>query len=221
MADRVFEDRVGLHIVTPANLPGRLPAIRAFGGGLIRDLFLPRSATPDDIARVRAAGLYAHLVVAVDNRSSAELAADTLADLARLGTRGVELNLELAADPPLPGYVRDVIVRVRAKRPQARLRVNLAPWKGFALPADLLASDPYLYACAQSYLGNMDELLSPLDVAADLRAYGCPDAKLTVCYAAACTVLGSSSRLRTLPDLSRIHRGVIFQDDLMLDAGLL
>lgn len=221
MADRVFEDRVGLIIVNTANLPDRLPKIKAFGGGLIRDLFLPRSCTLADIAKVRNAGLSAHLFVAVDGLTADALVDRTLADLTRVGTRGVELNIELNADAPLPAYVRDVVGGLRTVRPGLRMRLNFAPWKGFAIPADLLAQDPSLYACSQTALGNMDELLSPQDVSADLRAHGCPEHKLTVCYSAACTVLGSAARQRTLPDLSRVHRGVIYQDDLMHDAGLL
>ena len=67
----------------------------------------------------------------------------------------------------------------------------------------------------------MDNLLSSADVLSDLTSHGVPAAKATVCYAAACRVLGSPERLRTLPDLTRLNRGVIFHDDLMADAGLL
>jgi hypothetical protein len=221
VADRVFEDRVGLWIINPANLGARLPAIRSFGGGLIRDVFLPRSAELGDLTRVRDAGLYAHLYAATDGLDAAAYAARTLADVGRLRPGAVELNFELSSDPPWPTYMRETVTRIRTFRPNLRLRLNTPPWKGFAFPVDRLIADPHLYACEQNYLGNMDELLSAEDVAGDLRAWGVPAAKVTVCYAAACRVLGSSSRLRTLPDLSRIHRGVIFQDDLMAEAGLL
>lgn len=220
MANRVFEDRLGLYVITPANLTSRLPGIAALG---IRDVFLPRTATPDDLARVRGAGLYAHLWVATDGLAARDYANRTLLDVQRLKPGAVELNVELPADPPLPGYIREVVGLVRSKRPKMRLRINVAPWKGFALPRDLLASDANLYAAEQNYEGNMDNLLSPLDVWADASgdAQGVPLPNVTVCYAAACRVLGSAERVRTLPDLSRLTRGVIFSDDLLAEVGLL
>ena len=221
MADAVFQDRVGLWVIDPARGVARRNAIRAFAGGLIRDVFLPRTSTPQTFAAIRGVSLYAHLWVAVDGRSADVLVAETIADIARLKPGAVDLNLELGSDGALPAYVEDVVRGIRAVQPKRRLRVNLGGWKGFACPAELLQGDPNLYVCEQAYLGNMDELLSPADVLADLLDYGAPRDKATVCYAADCTVLGSTSRLRTLPDLRRLHRGLIYQDDLMADAGLL
>lgn len=221
MADRVFEDRLGLWVTSPAELPGRLARIEAFAGGAIRDLFFPRDAGVDAFRRAREAGFSAHLYAAPDGLAADAYAERVLADNERLNPGAIELNIELGSDLPLPEYVRRAVALVRRELPRKRLRLNLAAWKGFAIPADLLARDPALYVCEQNYLGNMDELLSAEDVAANLRAYGAPPAKVTVCYAAACRVLGSSSRLRTLPDLSRLRRGVIFQDNLMVEAGLL
>lgn len=221
MADRVFDDRLGLWIINPANLPGRLPRIKAFGGGIIRDLFLPRNAEPADFTLVRDAGLHAHLWTAPGSLTAAGFADLTLADIARLRPGACELNIERADDAFLPAYLRETVTRIRATRPSYRLRLNVAPWKGFALPADLLTADPALYCCEQNYLGNMDGLLSAADVLYDAGyLHGIPLSKVTVCYAAACRVLGSM-RVRTLPDLSRLRRGVIFHDDLMSDAGLL
>lgn len=226
MANRVFEDRLGLWIISPANLPARLPGIAAFG---IKDVFLPRDenkTSQTHMAEVREAGLYAHLWAAVDGLSARDYANRTLLDIQRLTPGAVELNIELGSDPPLRAFIREAVTLIRSKRKSLRLRINVAPWKGFALPADLLSDgslrqDPNLYACEQHYEGNMDNLLSAEDVAADMRAYGVPDHKATVMYAAHCRVLGSPERVRTLPDLSRLHRGVIYQDDLMADAGLL
>lgn len=221
MADRVFEDRVGLWVVDPARGVGRLQAIRSFAGGLIRDVFLPRTATRDHFGAIRKAGLNAHMYAAVDGLSAEAYVARLLADISTLQPGAADLDIELGQDQPLPAFVEAVVHGIRAHRPSFRLRVNLAPWKGFAVPAELLATDPNLYVCAQNYLGNMDELLSPVDVLADLLDHGAPARSAAVCYAAACVVLGSSGRLRTLPDLSRAHRGTIYQDDLMVDAGLL
>ena len=164
MANRVFEDRVGLLVVDPDRGVGRLPAIKSYAGGLIRDVFLPYTAAPADFAAVRATGLYAHLWVATNERSAAELVADTLADLARLKPGALELDLELSSDPPLPAFVSDVYYGIRAKRRNLRIRLNLAPWKGFAIPQLELDADANLYVCEQNYTGNMDGLLSPADV---------------------------------------------------------
>lgn len=221
MPDRVFDDRVGLWIVTPSRLPDRLPAIRAHGAGLIRDLFLPRTARPADLERVKRNGLGAHLWAAVDGLSADDYADRCLADILRTGAGAYELNIELGDDRPLPAFVDRVIRRIRATRRYYRLRINLAAWKGHAIPAELLREDPNLYVCMQNYTGNMDGLLSSADMLDHLLLWGAPIGKTTVCYAAFCTVLDSPSRIRTLPDLSRTRRGVIFHDDLMADAGLL
>jgi hypothetical protein len=216
----VFEDRVGLLVVNPDRGVSRLPAIAAYAGGLIRDVFLPRDATPAHFAAVRAAGLSAHLWIATHDRSAAELVADTLADLTRLKPGALELDLELTSDPPLRAFVEACYVGIRAKRKSLRMRINLAPWKGFALAAWVFSADPNLYACEQTYAGDMAPY-SQADALANLLAYGMPRARATVCYGAAGPVPGSPGRVCTLPDLTRWHRGVIFSDDLMVDAGLL
>lgn len=220
MADRVFEDRLGLWIVDPARGRARIPQIRTALGGLVRDTFWPRTSEASDLQAARDGGLYAHLWVAVDGRQASELVAETLADLARLKPGALELNIELGVDAPLPAYIVEVVHGIRDKRRNLRMRLNLAPWKGFAIPRAELESDPNLYVCEQNYAGNMEELLSSADAYLDLTAWGAPASKVTVCYAAQCRVLGSP-RLRTLPDLSRLKRGLIYQDDLLHDAGLL
>jgi len=220
VADRVFEDRVGLWIVDAGRGVSRLPAIKAYGGGLIRDVFLPRTSSPAHFAAVRGVGLYAHLWVAVDGRSAPQLAYDTLADIARLGPGAVDLNIELGSDAALKPYVLEVVLRIRAKRMSLRMRLNVGAWKAFALPALELASDPNLYACEQTYAGNMARY-SEADAYADLLAYGVPEHKATLCYGAAGPVPPNGVRVCTLPNLGRRGRGVIFHDDLMAQVGLL
>jgi hypothetical protein len=220
MANKVFEDRLGVYVINPANLHARLPGIRAFG---IRDVFLPRTALGEAFGWVRAAGLYAHLWTPTDDLSARDYANRTLLDVQRLGPGAVELNIELPSDPPLAAYVAETYRLIRSKRKALRLRVNLAPWKGFAL-AELQTAwgkDGNLYAAEQNYEGNMANLLSPADVLSNLLDWAVPRERATVCYGAHCRVLGSPERLRTLPDLARTKRGVIFSDDLMADAGLL
>lgn len=220
MANRVFEDRVGVWVIDADRGVARLPELRAYAGGLIRDVFLPRSSSPEHFAAVRAAGLYAHLWTAPNERPVEQYVAETLADVARLKPGALELNVELGSDAPLKLYVIRAIAGIRAKRKNLRVRINLAAWKGFAVPALELTHDPNLYVCEQTYLGDMSRL-SEADVYADALAYGAPAAKLTLCYGAAGPHPVTGVRICTLPSLARRRRGVIFSDDLMSDAGLL
>jgi hypothetical protein len=220
MANRVFEDRVGLWFVDGDRGCSRLPAVKAFAGGLIRDVFLPRTATPAHFAAVRNAGLYAHLWVAVDGRDAPTMVANTLADVARLRPGAVELNIELGSDAGLKVFVIEVVKGIRAKRKNLRLRLNVGAWKAFGLPRFALERDPNLYACMQTYLGAM-EPVSAGDCYHELLGYGVPESKLTLCYGAAGPVPPNGERVCTLPDLARRRRGVIFHDELMADVGLL
>ena len=218
MANRVFEDRLGLWIVNPANFPARAAGIRALG---VKDVFLPRSAQPSDFAAVRAALLYARLWAAVDGLSAADYANRTLLDIQRLRPGAVELNIELNSDPPLAAYIREVITLIRSKRRFLRLRINIAPFKAVFLPADLLTSDPNLYACEQTYAGGMRRF-SEADCYDDLLSWDVPPEKATLCYGAAQpNSTTGPSRVVALPDLSRRNQGVIFQDDLCAEVGLL
>lgn len=227
MANRVFDDRLGLIVINPANLPGRVAAIAALG---VRDVFLPRGVltegvwretTPSDVAVVKGAGLFAHLWVQPAGRTPAQAVADTDADIRRLGTGATCFNWEFGSDLELQRHARETYVLFRRKRRAHRLQFNVAPWKGQFLPIDLLAPDDNAFACAQAYEGNMDELLSADDVVWDLRAWGMPEQRATCCYAAACRVRGSNTRQRVLPSMWKRHRGQIFSDDLLADAGLL
>jgi hypothetical protein len=232
MADRVFEDRLGLYVIDAGNL-GRLPAIRAFG---VKDVFLPRTANPPDVQRVRDAGLYAHLWAATDGLTAQDYANRTLLDIQRLKPGAAELNLELPSDPPLKAYIRKVVGLLRTVKPNYRFRINVAPFKGFALPADLLQTDPHLYAGEQSYYGDMSRVAES-DALYDLLSWGVPLAKATVCYGAAALIprgapsppvatsrvvgLGSRWTWSNGAVVGALRRGVIFSDDLMADMGLL
>lgn len=225
MANRVFEDRPGVWVINPANLPDRLPKLEALG---LLDVFLPRIAAPEDVALVRAGGCYAHLWVAPDGLNSHDLANRTLLDHARLKPGAVELNLELSSDVQLPAYIEDVVGLIRSQRKSLRLRVNVAWRKGRFLPIPRLQSDPHLYACEQCYVdppGMSMSPTSPVDALADLLDAGVPPAKATVCYGAAGPVGGTTGpqRVCTVPHGGGWwpRRGVIFHDDLMADVGLL
>lgn len=219
MANRVFDDRLGILVISSGNLTSRLPAMARYG---IIDVMLPRTAAPTDVALVRGAGLFAHLWSASDGLSARDYANRVLLDVGRFGARGYELNIEHPPDPQLAAYVRETIATIRSKRPNLRLCVNVAAWKGLAFEGISWAADSYLFARVQAFEGgNMDAVLSAADVLHDLHAWGVPVDRATACYAAHSFVWGSSERLRVLPDLRRLHRGTIFSDDLMHDAGLL
>lgn len=218
MANKVFEDRLGIYIRGTENLAGRLPSIKAFG---FADVFLPPTAQPADLARVRGLGLSAHMWWATDDLTPKEYAARALENIDRLGPGAGELNIELPTDAALPGYVEEVVRIIRAKRRSYRLRINLAPLKGFAIPQQRLAEDPNLYVAAQNYKGDMSPF-SDADVLTDLLAWGAPREKATVCYGAHGPVPGSNGkRVCTLPELRWPMRGVVYNDDLMADAGFL
>lgn len=220
MANRVFEDRLGIWNITPSKLDaGRLARIRGFDGGIIDDVFLPRSAERRDFERVRAHGLHAHLWTATDGRGPDEMARDTLADIRRVGDVGVDLNVEVP-DRELREYMIVLVRRIRAEMPGRRLRLNIAPFKAFALPIPELYRDRWLYVCEQTYDGGMGRF-SEADCYADLVEHGVPPGKATLCHGAAGPVRGAPGRVCTLPYLGRRRRGVIFSDDLLAEVGLL
>ncbi len=236
----VFEDgRVGLMVTDPApgsladKLADRLPKIRAFAGGMVTDCFLPRSASSSDLGRVRAADMGAHLWAAVDELSAAQYAARTLADIERAKPGAVELNIELETDAALEPYMRAVVTAIRRKLPSRRLRLNIAPYKGAFLPLDLLAGDPNLYACEQTYYGDLSRV-SEGEALLDLLEAGVLMRKASLCYGAAALAggrllvaqervvgLGTLWTWSTGALVRGLRRGIIFSDDLLTDVGLL
>lgn len=240
MASRVFEDRLGCWIVPDGagqvtSKLGRLAGLAALG---VKDVFLPRQARPDDFATVRAShGLAAHLWTATDGLSADDYANRFLLDFQRFGSKGAgELNIELPSDPPLKAYMRRAVELIRTRKPNLPLRLNIAPFKAFALPIDLLQSDPRLYACEQSFYGDMSRVAES-DALYDLLSWGVPLAQATVCYGGAALVpffrdnlshgtqrvvgLGTLWTWSSAQRVGSLKRGVIFQDDLLADAGLL
>lgn len=223
------DDRLGLWIVNLAALPDRLPKIRAALGGTITDLFLPHSCTREQLDSVRAAGFVgAHLWAATDGLTAGEYVSRWRSTIARLRFNGAcELNIELSSDAALEPYMRTVVGGLRGSYPQRRLRLNVAARKAPFLPVNLLETDPHLYVTEQAAFDSPERSMAALysfaDVMLELLDYGVPAFKASVCYPAACTVGGitGSQRVNTIPLGWKLRRGVIFQDDLMSDAGLL
>lgn len=230
---------VGLWVVSPANLADRLPKIAALWGGLISDVFVPGSATRAQADAIRATRrpdgtmLRAQLWAAA-NEMPVELYADTVEkDTRRLGVGVADLNIEVP-DDRIADYARRAVAIIRAKRPVFKLRVNLAPTKGFALTGLSFNGDPNLYACQQAFYGDMS-VFSPDMALSDLIDYGVPRDRAAVCYGAAGPIgwTGGGQAWKTQRHFTigtlyyngqlvrGIRHGVIFQDDLLAEMGML
>lgn len=225
----VFEDgRLGLWIVNLPALGGRLARLRELG---FTDLFVNGPAGTTAIkSQVLGAGfLGCHAWWAVDGLTAHDYAVRCLADISRWSPGAGDLNIELGNDAALGPYLRQVVGELRAARRSYRLRLNVAARKAGFLPIDLLQSDANLYACEQNYAAkpglDMAARFSEADVLDDLIAAGVPRVKAAVCYGAAITVGGKTGDERVCcipqPPAFPIRRGVVFQDNLLADAGLL
>ncbi|MGH7347331.1 MAG: hypothetical protein ACREK4_20670 [Candidatus Rokuibacteriota bacterium] len=219
----VFEDgRIGCWIVSVSALDaGRLAALRRLG---FTDLFLrgPDGNLVAKRAVLKAGFTGCHAWWAVDGLTAAQYAARALADVARWSPGAGDLNVELGSDAALEPYMRVAVGAIRAAKPNYRLRLNIATRKAGFLPIDLVQNDPNLYACEGAYFGNMDSRYSEADALDDLLAVGVERRKAAVCYAGAVAVGGitGTQRVAGIPQwLPR--RGVVFQDDLLAEAGLL
>ncbi len=225
----VFEDgRLGLWIVNLPKLGERLPRLRALG---FTDLFVrgPDGTTAIKSQVLGAGFLGCHGWWAVDGLTAHDYALRVFADLNRWKPGAGDLNIELGTSAALEPYMRQVVGELRAVRPLYRLRLNVAARKAGFLPIDLLERDANLYACEQNYAAteslDMAGRFSEADVLDDLLAAGVPRMKAAVCYGAAITVGGrtGAERVCCIPQAPAfpIRRGVVFQDDLLADAGLL
>ncbi|MGH8311262.1 MAG: hypothetical protein ACRETX_15890, partial [Steroidobacteraceae bacterium] len=207
--------------------------------GMISDVFVPRIAATSDMNLIRStvrpsgAKLRAQLWTVPGGQSAADYAAQVLGDIQRLKPGVVELNIEVA-DAILHDYIRATVSAIRDKLPSRRLRVNIAPYKGVFLPSDRFQADPNLYAAEQTYYGDMSRV-SEGEALLDLVEHGVPPARASLCYGAAgptgydsrgpgwlvarhCT-LGTLYYEGTL--VRKLRRGLIFQDDLLAEVGLL
>lgn len=200
----------------------RLPKLRAFGGGWITDVFLPRTATKEDKQKVLAAGFTgSNMWWARDDLNAVAYANRTLSDITRAAPGAGDLNIELAGqDALLADYIRTVMTTLRNARRSYRFRLVVEPFKGAFLPVELLQEDANLFVCGEVYSGLMERMAED-DVRRDLIEAGIPQEKVSVMYAAAVTVPGRSERVCGLPTGRIPRRGVIYHDDLMSDAGLI
>lgn len=198
-------------------LRDRLPKLSPLG---VTDVFLPREATLADKKLVQDAGYFSALYETPPaGKTAAVYAAQALADVDRLKMGALELNVEGVADDKLAQYVRDTVKAIRAKKPLLRLRINVVPWKGAYLPADLFASDSQLFLIVQNFLGNMDARVAENELVRDAVEHGVPAEKVSVMYGAHIAWKPEGVRLPALPEIR--FRGSIFSDDLLADAGYL
>lgn len=217
-------DRLGLMCIENAGLTDKLrhilPRLRATGYPFT-DIFLPASAFVADRLVVRDNDFFAHVWDTPKGRAPVQFVREVLDARSNcIGSTGaLELNIELPDDQTLKQYLRDVIKAVRAQKPRISLRLNVAPYKGYVLPVDMLVADPRTHVIAQAYFGNMDGRLSEAEVLKDMLAYGVPARQAHVMYAA----MAGSPRAFLLPGAGykALSTGSIYSDDLLLDSGII
>lgn len=224
-------NRVGLWIIPNSNLTDKLKHVlpRARGAKAIpnlTDIFLPPEAQFFHRDQCRHAGFFVHTYDVAHSTPAVALAKAMKAKRLALGTGALEVDLEGAAvqpdKPALANYARAFVAEIRRTNPNLPVRLNVPPFKGYALPVDLIRDDPQLFVIAQAYFGNQDGRCSEADVLMDLLDWGVPAAKAKVMYG----VLAENPqgvRVYALPnpEYKPITQGSVFSDDLLIDAGVL
>jgi hypothetical protein len=224
-------NRVGLWVIPNANLTDKLTHIlpRARGAKAIpnlTDIFLPPEATLSHAKQCREAGYFVSTYDVTHNSPPGVVAAAMLANRAELKSGALEIDLEGAAvqpdKPNLAAWARSFVAVIRKTNPNLPIRLNVPPFKGYALPIELLTSDPQVFVIAQAYFGNQDGRCSEADVLLDLLDWGVPRHKAAVMYG----VLAENPQGQRVyglpnPEYKPITTGSVFSDDLLLDAGVL
>lgn len=233
----VFKDgRIGLWIISPANLPSRLPKIKASFGGIVTDIFLPlNGSSPADrshVKLVRDASFFANAyAIAPASGSGSAFATECLGRIATLGTGALEVDIEPGNDATIDPFGRSFMTTFRGTRPSYRVAFNIAPFKGGFLPIDLIRDDENLFVRQQTYYGDMSRV-SEAECFMDLLDAGVPYEKAGLCYGAAALVPEDQNTERVVglgtiwtwsngQAVRPLRRGVIFQDDLLAEVGLI
>lgn len=223
------ENRLGLWAIENASLTDKLrhvlPRARTPLPNLT-DIFLPVGAPLAAKDVVRANNFFAHLYLVAHGTSAKALAAQGLSERNRLNIGALEFDLEGAAvQPDLPklgAYATELVGEIRKTNPNLPVRLNVPPFKGYALPVALINRDPQLFVIAQAYYGNMDGRLSESDVKDDLLDHGIDEAKVKIHYA---VMAGPdpNNRAVVLPGAAYkpLTEGSVYDDDLLIDSGLL
>lgn len=222
-------NRVGLWVIPNEGLTAKLahllPRVRVPIPNLT-DIYLPPEAQRSHRDQCREAGFFVHTYDVTRNDAPEVVAARMLKKREELGTGAIEIDLEGEAvqpdKPNLAAWATKFVGTVRRTNPKLPVRLNVTPYKGFALPVTLINSDPQLFIIVQSYFGNQDGRLSEADVLEDLLDWGIARPKIQIMY----PVMAENpqgDRVYTLPnpEFKPITKGSVYQDDLLLDAGLL
>lgn len=217
-------NRRGLWVASSPNLTDKLkhyaPRLRNAIPNLT-DVFLPPEAGPHHKDILKANNFFVHMYAVAHDKTPVAFADYAVARHKAMGVGAMELNFEggaRLADPLLADYIFDTIKRVRSKKPNLPVRINVVPFKGQFLPDNLIHTDPQLFVCAQTYGGNMEILYAADEVLHDLAVYTGAPLKCNVMHAVMCS-RGTHPRVLTLPTVR--DKGAFYIDDLLLDAGLL
>ena len=219
-------NRRGIWVASNSNLTDKLkhfaPRLRNAIPNLT-DVFLPPEATSAHKDILRTNNFFVHMYDVARDRGPIEFADAALARHKAQGTGALELNFEGGpiTDAGMAAYVTATIKRVRARKPNRAVRINVVPFKGQFLPVDLINDDAQLFVCAQAYGGNMDILYAADEVKDDLTDHGILPQKVNVMHAVMCDTTDDfwDDRQVTLPVVR--DKGAFYIDDLLLDAGLL
>lgn len=225
------ENRVGLWVIPNSNLTDKLTHVlpRARGAKAIpnlTDIFLPPEATMTNKEQCRNAGYFVSTYDVAHSSSPEALADAMLLKRMQLGTGAIEVDLEGAAvqpdKPAMANFATRFVNRVRRTNRNLPVRLNVPPFKGYALPVAFINNDPQLFVIAQAYFGNQDGRCSEADVLEDLLDWGIAKDKVKIMYG----VLAENpqgQRVYALPnpEYKPITEGSVFSDDLLIDAGVL
>src|SRR6187401_2510827 len=185
------QNRLGLWVIPNANLTDKLKHVlpRLKQPKVLpnlTDIYLPPEATVANKDQVRQAGFFANTYDVVHETDAVTLAKKMLKKRRDLGTGAIEVDLEGAAvqpdKPALASYVTAFMAEVRRTNPKLAVRLNVPPFKGYALPVALINADPQLFVIAQGYFGNQDGRLSESDVLEDLLDWGILREKVKIMY---------------------------------------
>jgi hypothetical protein len=221
--------RVGLWVIPNANLTDKLKHVLPRARGPIpnlTDIYLPPEAQKSHADQCRQAGFFVNTYDVAHTTDPALCAKRMKAHRALLKSGALEIDLEGAAvqpdKPRLADWTRAFHKEIRRTNPNLPVRLNVTPFKGYALPVSLINNDPHLHVIVQAYFGNQDGRLSEADVLEDLLDWGVLRQKIQIMYA----VLAENPQQQRVyampnPEYKAITKGSIYQDDLLIDAGLL
>lgn len=187
----------------------------------LTDIFLPVEASINHKDQVRQNRFFCHTYAVANDQAPAALAKQALDARRRQGTGALEFDIEGGAvtDGTMRSYIEQLMQAVRKNHPNLPVRLNVVPYKGQFLPADLINNDPKLYLVVQSYGGNMDILFPADEVKQEVVYYGVNPDKVSVMHAVMCAPKPGMPRQITIPAVR--DKGAFYIDDLLLDAGLL